>query len=97
MKNASYLTAGHGPELTAQIRKTRPGQAHFAATGPFAATCGDCAFLGYYKRIQNKSGDTIRTKRVGGCAEFYRLTNRHGPPAPGNADACKYFKRRERS
>jgi hypothetical protein len=95
MENTPNLTAGFEPILAAQIRKTYEGQVHFAATGPFGATCGDCVHLGYWRRIQNGSGDTVRTKHVSGCAKFFALTGKHGKVVPASAEACKYFKRRE--
>jgi hypothetical protein len=49
MMKTNYLTPGYAPELAAQIRKTRPGQAHWASTGPVGATCGECVHLGYYR------------------------------------------------
>jgi len=48
-----HLTTGYDPTLTAQIAKTRPGMAHWSASGPFGRTCGDCGYLGYQQQIQN--------------------------------------------
>jgi hypothetical protein len=90
-----HLTQGHSDVLTYQIRTTHPGQAHFANTGPFGATCGDCVFLGYHQQIHNKSGDTIKTTRHAGCKKFYQLTGKHGPRVPQHAAACRYFERKE--
>ena len=95
MKNTPYLTEGHSPELAMQIKRSRPGMAHFAGTGPFGATCGGCVFLGYWKKIRNASGDTVKSQRVGGCEKFHQLTRRHGPVVPPGTDACRYFQRRE--
>jgi hypothetical protein len=81
-------------ELEQQIRKTYPGQAHWAGTGPFAATCGDCEFLGYFKQIQTPAGNTTGTRRAYGCAVFRRLTGTHGPTVPRHAEACRHFARR---
>jgi hypothetical protein len=91
MKTAPHLTTGYSPELTTQIRRSREGQAHFAGTGPFAATCGECAFLGYWKQVRNASGDTVKSLRVGG----FQLTGKHGPVVPPGTEACRYFQRRE--
>jgi hypothetical protein len=89
------LTRGYSDTLEQQIRSTHRGQAHFANTGPFGATCGECAFLGYYQQRRNKAGDTIGTTHRGGCQKFYQLTNAHGPIVPAHAAACRYFERRE--
>ena len=95
MKTTLHLTAGYSPELTTQIRRSREGQAHFAGTGPFAATCGECAFLGYWKQVRNASGDTVKSQRTGGCEKFFQLTGKHGPVVPPRTEACRYFQRRE--
>jgi len=90
-----HLTQGFSGVLEHQIRTTYPGQAHFANTGPFGATCGDCVFLGYHRQIRNKSGDTVRTIHRGGCGKFYQLTGNHGPVVPTSAAACRHFQRKE--
>ena len=82
-------------DLDNQVRRTHVGMAHFAGTGPFGARCGDCAHLGYYKPIRNERGEVVRTPRVGGCAEFHRITGRHGPVVPPSAEACQHFSRKE--
>jgi hypothetical protein len=97
MENRPNLTAGYPPILAQQIRKTHEGMAHFAATGPFGATCGACEYLGYWRKFQNSSGDTVAAKRVGGCAKFFELTGKHGAVVPASAEACRYFKLRDES
>jgi hypothetical protein len=88
---SSYLTAGYAPELAAQMRATRPGQAHWAGSGPNGKTCGDCAYLGYFKQHRNASGDTISSEHTGGCRRFFQLTGEHGAVVPRNAGACRHF------
>jgi hypothetical protein len=95
MKTTSFLTSGHSPELAKQIQRTREGQAHFAGTGPLGATCGECTHLGYWKQTHNAKGDTVKTQHVGGCAQFHKLTGKHGPVVPPGTVACRYFERRE--
>jgi hypothetical protein len=92
-----YLTRGYSETLEHQIRTTHAGQAHFANTGPFGATCGECVFLGYFQQIRNEAGDTVRTVHRRGCKKFYELTNAHGPVVPSHAAACRYFQRKENS
>lgn len=95
MKNTSHLTVGYAPAFAAQVRKTKPGMACWAAGGPFGATCGDCEYLGYWRQIRNCAGDTVATKHVGGCEKFYELTGQHGPKVPPHTEACRYFKLRD--
>ena len=95
MKLTPYLTSGYDEILTYQIRTTQPGQAHFANTGPFGATCGECAFYGYFRKFLNDSGDTIKTKYRNGCAKYLQLTGKHGPCFPASAGACRYFERKD--
>jgi hypothetical protein len=90
------LTSMHSEVLDHQIRTTYAGQAHFANTGPFGATCGECAFWGYYKRVRNKAGDNVKAVHRRGCEKFYQLTGRHGEIVPANAAACRYFERKEK-
>jgi len=97
IRRTSHLTQGHPDVLTHQIRATHPGQAHFANTGPFGATCGDCLFLGYRQQIRNETGDIVKTVRRTGCKKFYELTNKHGPAVPAHAAACRYFSKEEAS
>src|SRR5262249_39721909 len=80
-----YLTAGYAPELELQISKTRPGMAHFADTGPCGTTCGECAHFGYLRQPRNRTGTRA------GCAEFHRLTDKHGPVIADTTPSCRYF------
>ena len=89
MKTNPFLTTGHLPELVAQIRQSRPGMAHFAAT------CGQCAYLGYWRQRRSANGDTVKTERTGGCEKFHQLTGKHGAVVPPGTEACRYFQRRE--
>ena len=90
------MTSGYDAILTHQIRTTRPGMAHWANSGPFGATCGQCAHFGYWKQVRNAAGNIAKTTRInGGCAKFLALTGKHGPAVPANAAACKYFQRKE--
>jgi hypothetical protein len=95
MKNTPFLTTGHSPELAKQIQRTREGQAHFAGSGPLGATCGECAHLGYWRQRPNANGEIAKTKRVGGCAQFHKLTGKHGAVVPPGTEACRYFERQE--
>jgi hypothetical protein len=76
----NHLTAGHDPILAEQISASRPGMAHFAATGPLGATCKQCSYW------QNATG-----KRR--CAKYRQLTGHSGPPIAGILEACRYFER----
>ena len=80
--------------LAYQIRTTRPGMAHWANSGPFGATCGECAHFGCRKQVRDAAGNIVSTTRVkGGCAKFLALTGKHGPAVPPSTPACKYFER----
>ena len=93
---SQYLTAGHSPELTAQMRATKPGQAHWAGTGPAGKTCGQCSHLGYWEQVRNGTGDTVYSRRrTGCCAKFFQLTGKHGAVIPPGAGACRHFQPRD--
>src|SRR5262245_2013212 len=91
MKNTAHLTAAYDPVLSAQIAKTRPGTAHWAASGPFGRTCADCAYFGYWQQVRNAAGNTVATRKRYGCGKFFQLTGRHGPIVPKRTEACRYF------
>jgi hypothetical protein len=94
---SSHLVPAYGAELEQQIAKTKPGMAHYAGTGPFARTCGECVFKGYRRDSSRgvfdpNSGEMIyRSYRVGGCEKYMKLTGIHGPVIEGTNEACKYF------
>jgi hypothetical protein len=89
------LTQRHSDTLTHQIHTSYPGQAHFANSGPFGATCGDCMLLGYYREHRNRVGDIVGSHHYGGCKKFHELTGKHGSIVPKHAAACRYFQRKE--
>jgi len=95
MRNTPYLTKGYSDVVEHQIRATRPGMAHFAHSGPFATTCGECVHLGYFKIKRTTSGDAVKTQHVRACAKFHRLTGKHGAVLPANTPSCRYFERKE--
>jgi hypothetical protein len=97
MKNSAHLTQGHSDTIARQIRTTHRGMAHFANTGPFGATCGECIYLGYFRQHFTKAGDPIKATHHGGCRKFHELTGEHGPVVPKHAAACRHFKRKEDS
>jgi hypothetical protein len=82
--------------LEHQIRTTQPGMAHFANTGPFGTTCGECVFLGYFKTRRTTGGDAVKTKHVRACAKYHALTGKHGAVLPPNTPSCRHFARKER-
>src|SRR5262249_53712353 len=95
MHNTPNLTKGHSDVLEHQIRTTRPGMAHWANSGPFAASCGECIYLGYDKVRRTMAGDAVKTKHVRACAKFHELTSKHGAVLPANTQSCRYFERRK--
>jgi len=95
MKNTPHLTQGYDPVLAAQIAKTRPGMAHWAASGPLGRTCADCDHLGYWRQVQDAAGNIVATKRCRGCAKFFALTGRHGPVVSKHTEACRHFEPRD--
>ena len=88
---SQYLTAGYPPELAAMMRATKPGQAHWAGTGPAGKTCGRCSHLGYWEQVRNSTGDTVYSRHRTGCAKFFQLTGKHGAVIPPAAGACRHF------
>src|SRR5262245_23278724 len=94
MRQTPHLTRGYSDVLEQQIRTTRRGMAHFANTGPFGATCGECISLGYFQQRRNDLGVVTHTTHRKGCEKFYRLTGEHGDVLPFNTPAGRYFTRK---
>jgi hypothetical protein len=95
MHNTPYLTKGYSDVIEHQIRTSRPGMAHFANTGPFGTTCGECMYFGYHKARRTAAGDPIKSKHVRACAKYYELTGKHGAVLPANTPSCRHFQRRQ--
>jgi hypothetical protein len=94
MHNTPYLTKGYSDVVEHQIATTRPGMAHFANTGPFGTTCGECVHLGYSKTGRTFRADgTVKAKHVQACAKFHELTGKHGAVLPTNTPSCRHFVR----
>jgi hypothetical protein len=93
---SQYLTAGYPPALAAMMRATYAGQAHWAGSGPVGKTCGQCAFLGYFKQHYSASGDLVGSERTRGCKRYHELTGIHGPAVPAVASACRHFEPRKK-
>ncbi len=89
----SHLT-NPNPKLEEQRRKTWPGMAHFAGTGPEFKTCRECSEWtgcglqdGYYA-TNGVHGGAIKPRA---CEKYRTLMSGIGEAVPGNAAACKYF------
>jgi hypothetical protein len=85
-----YLT-DPDPPLSAKIRASYPGMAHFAGTGPQGQTCRACIHwtgcgdpVGYSSKF-----GTPNPRR---CAKFQSLMNgKRGDKVPHDARACRHF------
>jgi hypothetical protein len=85
------------PELEAQRRRTVPGMAYWAGSGPAGTTCRECVFWtgcgqekGYYASKGMKRG-TLKPRKC----ERYRqmMRGETGPAVPYLTAACKHFER----
>ena len=93
---SNHLTDGYPETVATQIRKTHVGQASWAATGPFGATCGECKHYGCWKQIRNAQGETVNTVfQPRRCGMFKTLTGKIGTAVPSNAGACRHFVRKD--
>ena len=72
------------PEVELEWSATRPGMAHFAATGPAEARCADCRYLGPANGMVESAS----------CRKYEEITKRHGPKVFKRTPACRYFARR---
>lgn len=74
----------HASPVDQLARRSFPGMAHFAGTGPDGLTCRQCA------NWDCKSPDEPKAA----CKKYKRMTNRPGNQVPREASACKYFVQR---
>jgi hypothetical protein len=66
------------------------GMAYFPGTGPAGENCGRCQHYGVWRKA-NEGTNYERLYWSGACAQFKRLTGKHGPPIGRENSACKYF------
>ena len=79
----SYMTKLPGIPDKDEIR---PGMASWYGGGPKGKTCGTCVHRGYWKD---------NGKKTMGCAEFHRMSGRHGPAVNSYWSACKHYQSNE--
>jgi hypothetical protein len=79
------------PALDRLIWQTKPGQAHWAGTGPEDKRCRECRYFDHRERRY-----TDGTLMPAPCAMYRRLTNgTQGNSIPHDAYSCKYFEAAE--
>jgi hypothetical protein len=70
------------PKIARLVRKTPPGMAHWASTGPAGATCGRCLF---YQNKTERCGKYIAMMRAGGSRNVPVLK------VPSSTEACRHY------
>lgn len=83
------------PKTETARRRTWPGMAHWAATGPAGKTCRECIFwtdcggqAGYYAR-RGMSGGGLKPRS---CKKHQELMRGEvGNRVPHHVESCKYF------
>ena len=76
-----------------------PGMAHFANSGPFGKTCGECKFRGLTRQSQTSSwSERLQQQvykhkhyRTSQCQMFKKLSGSYGAAVKKDYPACKYF------
>lgn len=89
----SHLTEMFDGGFSQQLRKTPPGMAHLAGTGPSGETCRTCRFFeaGKYYATGGKHRGQLRPAP---CAKYRQLSNGvKGAAVPHSARACKHFEK----
>jgi hypothetical protein len=90
-----YLTAGYPAELTRMMKRSVPGMAHWAGSGPTGTICRGCIHYGYESVSRNARGEAIKpVSHRQGCRKFYELTGRPGGAIPETTESCRHFQRR---
>lgn len=74
------------PAFAQKPRRTVPGMAFFAGTGPVGETCGTCSYL---------TESIRRGQRIDRCPKFTELMQgKAGDSVPKSTPACRYFRPR---
>lgn len=77
--------------LEAQRRRTFPGMAHFAGTGPAGETCRGCEFWKHDRQYYSKIGHKGGLIRPAPCTKYREMMGDWGNSIPDDAPSCKYF------
>jgi hypothetical protein len=84
MEKTPHLTEGN-PAFEIRIRRTCPGQAHWA--DDFAHNCSQCRHWG----SKDKPRKRPRSQPAQSCGKFEELVGTRGPLVPADALACRFF------
>lgn len=89
------LTDMFDSSFESAYRKTPPGMAHLAGSGPAGRVCRECTRFYFekgkpeYWAASNKvCGNTLKPAR---CSKFREMTKVKGAKFPAETPACKYF------
>ena len=86
-----HLTDMFG-EWDQAYRKTHPGQAHLAGSGPESKTCRECAhFTNEGRYSANSAKHPGNGLKPGYCRKYTALMKKKGPKFPHAARACRHF------
>lgn len=93
MEKSEHLTEPHDERMARLMRQTKPGQAHWAGTGPEGKRCHGCANW----KPDGATGYTAKGDlRAGRCAQFRRMTGKQGAAFSHWQLACRFFEPAEK-
>ena len=96
MEVTLHLKPVHGDRMEDLIRKSHPGMAHWAGTGPDDKTCRECiSFMqkGHYSASNKLHGSRLKDAP---CRKFQKMMGKKGNDIPPTASACKFFEQNDR-
>lgn len=83
-------------EWETAYRKTFPGQAHLAGSGPEGKTCRECRLFSNEGRYSaNSAKHPPNSLKPGHCRKYTVLMKRQGAKFPHSARACRHFEQNE--
>lgn len=92
-----HLTKMFDDSFEEAFKKTPPGMAHLAGTGPTGRRCCQCERFYYdkgkpeYWAVSNKlAANTLKPAR---CGKYREMTKQKGAKFPAHTPACKYFEK----
>lgn len=95
MDQSKHLKPIHDDRMQDLIRKSHPGMAHWAGTGPEGKTCRQCRFFypeGHFSKSNKLYPGHLKP---GACRRFQKMTGTKGEKVPHTAAACKFFSERD--
>lgn len=87
-KTETHLTEPHDARMARLMRQSKPGQAHWAGTGPEGKRCHHCI----HWKPEGSTGYTAKGDlKPGRCGQYRKMMGKSGPAFSHTQLACRFF------